>query len=232
MSDSWSDLMAGSLDKPAADKLLRRGLADIEHVLQAQPRAYDDLVAIVEKNLSLPWDEGTITTLSDTLESYLRSDAGQILLWIAYDRTARLEQLSKFDSPQALELIRRISASYGRHLGRAIQVSNGWRDDWDWISLSVSFDQGNSTYRLRFDLTKVTGERIRIESPPDSLMALSTYLLGMLRDVGSREAFTETVRQGFSDRLDEVQKVLRAAPAPGDSTTPQAVAQPATTKQG
>lgn len=219
MSDSWNDLIAGTLDHDATEKLLRRGLSDLDKVIESQPHAYEDIVAIVEKNLSLPWDEGTITTLGDALANYLQTDAGRIIVWIAYDRASRLEQLSKFDSPRALELVRRINASFGRHLQRAIQVSNGWRDDWDWISLSVSYDQGNSAYHLRFDLTKVTGERFRIESPPDSLMLLCTYLLGMLRDVGSRDAFGTDARKGFSDRVEEVQKVLRAEPAAVEAKT-------------
>jgi hypothetical protein len=210
MSDSWTDLMAGTLDRAAADKLLRRGLADLDQVLEAQTHAYDDIMAIVDKTLSLAWDEGTIASLSDALGTYLQNDAGQIIIWAIYDRANRLQQLSKLDSKRAFELVRRITTSYGRHLQRAIQVSNGWRDDWDWISLSVAYDQGNSSYRLKVDLTKVTGERIRIESPPDSLMALTTYLLGMLRDVGAKEAFSEGVRQTFSDRIDEVQKVMHA----------------------
>lgn len=213
MTDSWNDLIAGSLDEVATERLIRRTLAELDKIIESRAHAYDDIVAIVDKNLSLPLDEGTITTMSDTLSSYLQSDAGQILVWIAYDRANRLAQLSKFDNPQALELVRRISTSFGRHLQRALSVSNGWRDDWDYIGFSVGFDQTSSTYRLRFDLTKITGDRVRVESPPDSFMILCTYLLGMLRDMGTRDPFSEVVLQGFNDRVDEVQKVLSSAPA-------------------
>jgi hypothetical protein len=227
MSDSWSDLWAGTLKPAAEENVLRRSLGDLDRVLESQPHAYDDIVAIVEKTLSLPWDEGTIATINDSLAMYLQGDAGQIFMWVVYSRAERLQQLSKLDSKLALDLIRRISTSFGRQLQRATQISNGWRDDWDWISLSVAYDQGSSSYRLKFDLTKVTGERFRVESPPDSLMALTTYLLGMLRDVGAKEAFSESNRTAFASRIEEVQKVLRGAPAVSGEDAPAPVkAQP------
>jgi hypothetical protein len=105
--------------------------------------------------------------------------------------------------------LRKVVSVFGREIFKSVKFSNGWLDDWEYVYYDLVFEQLSNSYRLRVDITKDSGDRVRIEGPPDSLMVFVTQMTEMLHTVGSQEFFTEETRQTFLQRMDDLSAMLR-----------------------
>ena len=92
------------------------------------------------------------------------------------------------------------------------QISLGLWEDWEYFQPTVAYDQQVEEYLLRIEITKINGDRVRIESRPDSFMDLTGWLLRVLIDMGSREKFSDEVLQNFLGAMNELSELLRLAP--------------------
>ena len=226
MNDEWIELLAGNLTPDEESAVVASTASDLDGFLDAHPEAREDVSMIIKVHLDpasssedRAWD-----MFVDALGSYADVDYAYLLSWLAYaDRGRRMEVLEGNASPQVVDFARAMLGLHGLLLQRAMVLSVENPDDWQSTVTYVFQEQATQAYHLRADITKYSGDRIKLEGPPDSMMALAGTLLTMLSTVGNRAAFTEGTIDEFLPRADEFLGFLRAEASDG-SAAPIALA--------
>jgi hypothetical protein len=193
---------------------LSGGANELQALVATQPTTEEEIVAVLTRRLSGPITPDTWNTILGSLTSYLGEDAFYVFGWAVTsdpgDET-RLEMLAEVGGPEVVGLARRIMAQFGEELRYAYEISGQLADNWRLVNREVYRDLINSRYFMRIHVEKYGGEKIVVEGPPDSILSLTTFILGALRYTGDAGAFSQNRVEEFVSAADEFLDLLRTS---------------------
>jgi hypothetical protein len=208
-TDPWWSLLTGQLSEEEARHLLSRGVEELHALLEARPRAMEDVLDILDRRLGGEIDAQTWKVLDDSLAHYLGRDLAHLVAWaVQPDQTARLEELQRYASPEVMAFFRTILGRYGPEWESALLCWNELSHDWRTLHREVYYDQLNRQPYIRLRIEKYNGETVLIEGNADSILGLTSGLILTLRLVGIPEAFSESRIKQFREEVEEFKDLL------------------------
>ena len=208
-TDAWWSLLTGQLSDEDARSLLSQGAEEMHALLQARPRAMEDVLEILGRRLSDGIGAETWQVLDKSLSHYLGRDLAYFFVWtVQPDQASRLEELQKYASPEVMAFFRTVLGRYGAELESALLCWNEFPNDWRTLHREVFYDQINQQPYIRLRIEKYSGEVALIEGNADSILGLTSGLILTLRLVGLREAFSQERIEQFLEEVGEFYALL------------------------
>jgi hypothetical protein len=191
-------------EEPSEEQLMAEGAEALRALLAAEPTTEEELVAVLQRRLSEPITPDTWGTIVHSITSYVGERGFNILAWAGVSEPgdqSRLDALEEAGGHTVANLGRRITAQFGDELRYAYEISGQLPDNWRLLNREVFFDVINNHHFLRIHVEKYGGERTIIEGPPDSILSLTTFLVGALRFTADANAFSEERLNEFAAEL-------------------------------
>lgn len=205
-----------SLGAREAAEHLEGLLQRLSEVFQARPEAATMWPRVLENQFQRPSDNETAGRVIDaTLTVVGLVDAAFIMPWLTLgrgpERLERLDALTETADPLVSGVLREIVARFGDDVNRAFARYHELDDDWDDFSREIYHDAISGKHVVRSDITKYSGERVRLEGEPDSVLALITALI---RSINYIEEGLELEPRRIQSFRTEVDRLLeRSAPS-------------------
>jgi hypothetical protein len=208
--DDWFRLSTGQMSDEDTARLVARAAKGLHTFLETHPEATSHVLDILRRRLGSEINAVTWQVLETSLVNYIGWDSAYLASWIVRpDHDERLQVLEKQASTEVIAFFRAILGLYGPELERAFVVWNELPDNWCNIHRDVYYDQLLESHHLKVRIDKYNGEAMVIEGPPDSFLALVSYLIFTVRLVGIPHAFSQARIELFLRETDQLIRVLQ-----------------------
>lgn len=195
----WIKLLAGELPAEDQSPLVHRGVKELHAFLESHSRAEDRVLEILGRRLSGQPKADTWPIMHDSLRQYLGEDLAFMLYWVVRvenPQANRMQELPKETPADVMGFLGTVVGIYGEDLSDAYAVLNREPENWRTISREIHYDQLKGEYCVRVHILKYNGEKMVIQGPPDSILALCTTLIVTVRMIG-----TPGIPAGFSKHI-------------------------------
>lgn len=190
---------------------LPAGVAALNTFLESNPRAEERIEEIINKRLSNT-DTGAWQAVFVSLENYLGKEATDVLDYVLQTQVGQMEilqEISKFASPQIMNILRTITSLYGSEFEKAFLALKQMANSWKMFYRDVHYDFVNKRYQFRLRFEKYNGEVPFIEGDADSILDLTQLMIQTLLFIDSRDAFRKDLVDQFIERANQFINFVR-----------------------
>ena len=201
----WQKLMDNEVPSEQAKPLVASAVAALEQVLKDRPEVPTDVLALLNKEISIGVDAKTWERVGTTLARYLGGEQAAFTQWIVAE--SQLDRLSLVEADASTSLIgflRSILGHYGSELQTAYGLSVAFGNDWLHIEREILVDNVTGASRIRHRITKWNGEEVFLECAPRSFANLVVFIMGTLPKLTTPKVLSAENVSGLVDQAHEI----------------------------
>lgn len=211
--ERWQQLLRGDASRRETKSLLIEACGSLDELLTSNPRAGEEVQAVLTRRLSGNVDPDTWPLVEEGLTTFGGTHLGQLVKWIVPDGpgdVSRIETFERYCSEPLRDFVRAILSIYGVDLREALELWGEFPEGWRRIVPYVYADVETREYYLKFRVSKFNGDEIGLEGTPDSFLQLVTNIARTLEVIDTRAAFSDDAVEAFRSAASDFLGVVDA----------------------
>lgn len=191
-----------------ATETIRSAAKALQELLAREPTARQDIAEIFKEHLQQPLTADTANTLFNSMSIYAGDEETSDLVLGVLTRSVNDQEIRElFEGgldDKTRSWVRALLASHGARLREAWVIGGENPNSWRSVNRSVLLDPGTGDWQLGFEIVTYSGERLKLEETPTTLLLLASAILDTLNRL-PEEVAPEALAP---DRRDEFMEIM------------------------